>query len=49
MDDLNLKIPGGKVTALVGLSGGGAYCINMDDIINGQSCDFYQYRRIFLF
>ena len=27
MDDLNLKIPGGKVTALVGLSGGGAYFI----------------------
>ena len=27
MDDLNLKIPGGKVTALVGLSGGGTYFI----------------------
>lgn len=25
MKDLNLKIPGGKVTALVGLSGGGKY------------------------
>lgn len=26
MNDLNLKIPGGKVTALVGLSGGGKLC-----------------------
>ena len=46
MDDLNLKIPGGKVTALVGLSGGGAYCIN---IVNGQSCDFDQYRQIHVY
>ena len=42
MDDLNLKIPGGKVTALVGLSGGGAYCIYMVGIVDAQSCEFDQ-------